>query len=138
MTDEFAPDPFMETVAVATGKVYPSAGAMRYANRLAEEYGEDLVMKAIAYVITKKNAEPHEVLGMAEEALEFRREKKKLLDEREHEREKERARADRQAAQRKHFEKMAEEFQPAAPEAVADIMSQVPFIAQQQQEKKQQ
>lgn len=131
--DDFAPDPFMETVAAATGKVYPSPGAMRWATQLADEYGEELVMRAIGYVVTN-GAEPHEVLKRAQEALEYRAAKAELNEERRRLKEQEQARRDRDDAQRKRFQKLAEDFEPVTPERVADIMSQVPLIADRQKE----
>jgi aspartate carbamoyltransferase catalytic subunit len=128
LTDEFAPDPFMETIAAATGKVYPSPGAMRYANNLAAEYGEELVMKAIGYVITHQNAEPHEVLGKAEEALAYRAEKERQKQEREKAKELEAARADRQAAEMKRFQDLAEGFEPVPKERVGEIMGDMPWL----------
>jgi len=122
MTDEFAPDEFMATVAIATGKVYPTPGAMQYANRLAEEYGEELVMKAIGYVITRRNAQPHEVLGMAEEALKYRAEKQRMAEAKEKDKEREQARLDREARERQRFEELAQNFQPVGAERVAEIM----------------
>jgi hypothetical protein len=129
MDDFFEPDPFMETLAAATGKVYPSAGTMRWATRLADQYGEQLVMKAIGYVVTKKGAQPHEVLGMAEQALEYRSELQAINEERRKRREQEEARMHKNQEQIRQLERLGEGFAPVSASRVAEIMADVPVLA---------
>lgn len=128
MSDEFdfAPDPFMEFVAQAMGKVYPSAGSMKWADRLAREYGgEERVMRAMSRAI-RDGCEPHEVLKVAEQLLEYANARREIEEDRRKEREREQAREDRNRRQIAAY-RDAEQREPVDPERVKAIMGDLPW-----------
>jgi hypothetical protein len=125
MMDEFDfnPDPFMEFVAQAMGKVYPSAGAMKWADRLAREHGgEERAMRAMSRAI-KDGCEPHEVLKRTEELLEFADARNEMEQDRQKERERAQAIEDRNRRQIAAYRE-AEQRDPVAPERVAELMGE--------------
>lgn len=124
--DDFKPDELMETVARAMGKLYPTPGSMRWADRLAAEHGEALVIRAIAYVVVN-GAQPHEVLSQAEDALEYRAQRVALNEERAKAAEVAQARQERTQAEVKRWQDQAKGFEPVSPERVAEIMGRMPW-----------
>ena len=112
MTGPYEPDPLIETLAQAMGKVYPSRNSIQWADKLAAQYGQDATIKALGQAA--KEVQPHEVLGRAADILDYDQGMKERKLEKAKAAQREQAAVDRMGRQNKDWEQQKERSEQSA------------------------